>query len=78
MEVAEEMAKKSIQCMNWREVWTTIIRANCTFHDDHIDTLFIYAFPSSTTFHCFGCGEHGEAVRRKDGTFMLSSDEIRF
>jgi DNA primase len=73
-----EAMLKVIQRANWRTAWTNVTRAKCPYHDGHIHTLFIYAFPSSTTFHCFGCGEHGEAVQRKDGTFELSSNEIRF
>jgi hypothetical protein len=78
MEVAEEMAKKSIQRMNWREVSKTIIRANCPFHDDRIDTLFIDSFPSSTTSIVSAVANTVKLCGGKMARFDLSSDEIKF
>jgi CHC2 zinc finger len=55
---------------------STVIRCKCPFHDDKINTLFVYSFPNCTTFHCFGCGEHGSATKRSDGSFWLPAHEI--
>jgi len=35
--------------------------ALCPFHDDHRPSLVVY--PRTQTFHCFGCGKTGDAVR---------------
>lgn len=32
----------------------------CPFHDDHTPSFVVY--PSTRSFHCFGCGIHGDAI----------------
>jgi len=34
--------------------------ARCPFHDDRTPSLKV--FPDSQTFHCFGCGKHGDVI----------------
>jgi DNA primase len=34
--------------------------ANCPFHDDRRPSFVV--FPDSYTFHCFGCGKHGDVI----------------
>lgn len=34
-------------------------KATCPFHDDTEPSLVLY---ESNTYHCFGCGEHGDAA----------------
>lgn len=32
----------------------------CPFHDEHTASLVLYA--NTNTFHCFGCGKHGDVI----------------
>jgi hypothetical protein len=32
----------------------------CPFHDDHNPSLMVY--PGTSTFHCYGCGKHGDVI----------------
>ena len=32
----------------------------CPFHEDHHPSLIVN--PEKQTFHCFACGEHGDAI----------------
>ena len=53
-------------------------RLHCPFHDDKIGTVYLYRAAQVITYHCFGCGDAGNAEQLPDGTYRLSSDEIRF
>jgi DNA primase len=33
----------------------------CPFHEDHTPSLTVY--PASGTFHCYGCGKHGDVIK---------------
>jgi DNA primase len=40
----------------------------CPFHEDRIPSFTVY--PSTGTFHCYGCGKHGDVInfiREKEG-----------
>lgn len=43
----------------------------CPFHEDHDPSLMV--FPASSTFHCFGCGRHGDVI-----TFMIAIEGLTF
>src|SRR5207247_1074389 len=32
----------------------------CPFHEDRIPSFTVY--PSTGTFHCYGCGKHGDVI----------------
>jgi len=34
--------------------------AKCPFHNENHASFFI--FPETNTYHCFGCGEHGDVI----------------
>ena len=48
-----------------------ILRGLCPFHDDHSPSLAVY--PESGTFHCFGCGQHGDVI-----TFLMMIAKLTF
>jgi DNA primase len=33
----------------------------CPFHEDHTPSLTVY--PANSTFHCYGCGKHGDVIK---------------
>ncbi|PYS88775.1 MAG: hypothetical protein DMF64_19730 [Acidobacteria bacterium] len=33
----------------------------CPFHEDHTPSLAVY--PANGTFHCYGCGKHGDVIK---------------
>ncbi len=43
----------------------------CPFHDDRVPSLTLY--PDQGTFHCFGCGAHGDAL-----TFLQKVEHLGF
>ncbi len=45
--------------------------ALCPFHSE--DTPSFYVFPDTQTFHCFGCGTHGDVI-----TFLEKYEQISF
>jgi len=45
--------------------------ALCPFHSE--DTPSFYVFPDTQTFHCFGCGAHGDVI-----TFLEKYEQISF
>lgn len=45
--------------------------ALCPFHAE--DTPSFYIFPDTQTFHCFGCGAHGDVI-----TFLEKYEQISF
>ncbi|PNR97144.1 DNA primase [Petrotoga sp. 9PWA.NaAc.5.4] len=45
--------------------------ALCPFHTE--DTPSFYIFPDTQTFHCFGCGAHGDVI-----TFLEKYEQISF
>ncbi|WP_113074541.1 DNA primase [Petrotoga sp. 9PW.55.5.1] len=45
--------------------------ALCPFHAE--DTPSFYIFPETQTFHCFGCGAHGDVI-----TFLEKYEQISF
>lgn len=47
------------------------LRANCPFHDDRVPSFVL--FPETNTFHCFGCGAHGDVL-----TFLMKIEQLTF
>ncbi|KAF2955814.1 DNA primase [Marinitoga sp. 38H-ov] len=45
--------------------------ALCPFHPEDTPSFFI--FPSTNTFHCFGCGAHGDPI-----TFIQKYEQLNF
>jgi DNA primase len=43
----------------------------CPFHEDHTPSFTIY--PETETFHCYGCGAHGDAL-----TFLQKVEHLSF
>jgi DNA primase len=43
----------------------------CPFHDDHTPSLTVY--PGTNTFHCYGCGAHGDII-----TFVREIERLGF
>ena len=43
----------------------------CPFHDDHTPSFYVY--PEQGTFHCFGCGVHGDAI-----DYLQRRDNLNF
>ncbi len=43
----------------------------CPFHDDHNPSLVVY--PATGTFHCYGCGKHGDVI-----TFIRDIERLSF
>lgn len=43
----------------------------CPFHDDRVPSFTVY--PDQGTFHCFGCGAHGDAL-----TFLQKVEHLGF
>ena len=35
-------------------------RGRCPFHEDRVPSFVVY--PATGTFHCFGCGAHGDVI----------------
>jgi len=48
-----------------------ILRGLCPFHEDHVPSLVVYR--ERGTFHCFGCGSHGDVI-----TFLMTIEKISF
>lgn len=46
-------------------------RGRCSFHEDHDPSLMV--FPQSATFHCFGCGRHGDMI-----AFVIAIEGLTF
>lgn len=47
------------------------LRGRCLFHEDHDPSFMVY--PGSGTFHCFGCGRHGDVI-----TFFIAMERLPF
>jgi len=47
------------------------LRGLCPFHPDHHPSLMVY--PATGTFHCFGCGRHGDII-----TFIVAIERVSF
>jgi DNA primase len=47
------------------------LAGRCPFHDDDHPSFVVY--PETQTFHCFGCGAHGDAI-----TFMRRIENLTF
>jgi len=43
----------------------------CPFHEDHNPSLTVY--PSTGTFHCYGCNKHGDVI-----TFLQEIEQLSF
>lgn len=43
----------------------------CPFHDDHHPSFVVY--PKTQTFHCFGCGTHGDVL-----SFLMKVEHLTF
>jgi DNA primase len=54
------------------------LRGRCPFHEDHEPSFAVY--PGSGTFHCFGCGAHGDVIdfvmRIEHFTFAQALDTL--
>jgi len=48
-----------------------VLRGLCPFHEDRAPSLVVY--PDPGTFHCFGCGAHGDAI-----TFLQKVEHLSF
>ena len=46
-------------------------RGRCPFHEDHEPSFLVY--PATGSFHCFGCGEHGDVI-----DFIMRIDQRTF
>ena len=46
-------------------------KARCPFHSEKTPSFFVN--PSTNTFHCFGCGEHGDVI-----TFVMKMRNLDF
>lgn len=44
---------------------------NCPFHSEKTPSFFLY--PQSNTFHCFGCGKHGDSI-----SFLMDIESIDY
>lgn len=53
-----------------RKAGTTYV-GRCPFHDDRVPSLTLY--PEQGSFHCFGCGAHGDAL-----TFLQKVEHLGF
>jgi DNA primase len=47
------------------------LTGRCPFHKDHRPSLAVY--PATGTFHCFGCGKHGDVI-----TFVREIEHLSF
>jgi DNA primase len=45
--------------------------ARCPFHDDENPSFVV--FPATGTFHCFGCGAHGDVI-----AFLMRVEQVSF
>jgi DNA primase len=45
--------------------------ARCPFHDDQKPSFVV--FPATGTFHCFGCGAHGDVI-----AFLMRVEQVSF
>lgn len=46
-------------------------KANCPFHDEKTPSFIIQ--PATSTYHCFGCGAHGDAI-----AFLMQKQHLTF
>ena len=46
-------------------------RGRCPFHEDRVPSFVVY--PATGTFHCFGCGAHGDVI-----DFVMRSEQRSF
>lgn len=44
---------------------------NCPFHSEKTPSFFLY--PQTNTFHCFGCGKHGDSI-----SFLMNIESIDY
>ena len=44
---------------------------NCPFHSEKTPSFFLY--PETNTFHCFGCGKHGDSI-----SFIMEIDSLDY
>ena len=44
---------------------------NCPFHSEKTPSFFLY--PETNTFHCFGCGKHGDSI-----SFIMEMDSLDY
>ena len=44
---------------------------NCPFHNEKTPSFFIY--PETNSFHCFGCGKHGDSI-----SFVMEIDSMDY
>lgn len=47
------------------------LKGRCPFHEDHEPSLAVY--PGTRTFHCFGCGRHGDVF-----AFLMEKEGLSF
>lgn len=47
------------------------VYAHCPFHEDRTPSFVIYR--EQNTFHCFGCGAHGDVIN-----FVMRKEQIKF
>ena len=45
--------------------------ARCPFHDENNPSFVV--FPATGTFHCFGCGAHGDVI-----AFLMRAEHLNF
>ncbi len=44
---------------------------NCPFHHEKTPSFFLY--PETNTFHCFGCGKHGDSI-----SFLIELESLDY
>ena len=44
---------------------------NCPFHSEKTPSFFLY--PETDTFHCFGCGKHGDSI-----SFVMEMESLDY
>lgn len=64
-----ELASGSIDLRVRGRTYSTL----CPFHNERTPSFFIY--PESNTYHCFGCGVHGDVISLAQHLYNISFKE---
>lgn len=63
-DILEVCADQGIRLRKRTHYWV----AACVFHADSTPSMAVY--PSNNTFHCYGCGAHGDSYDLRNGTHL--------